>query len=102
MKAEELEAHFQARLEHIAYISERTGMYKVCDQCRSLVLRSHPACPFCAAYRFSEDVEYIHATLKEAALVPMPLNSPVVPRIKPQRQAERWLTYTPRVSFHEP
>jgi hypothetical protein len=101
MTAQEEQVLFRSRWEHIAYIAERTEMYKACDQCRSLVLRSHAACPFCAAYRFSEDVEYIHATLKEMAEVPMPMSSAVVPRMQTEADAETdWsAVFTPRVSF---
>ena len=84
MTAQDEGLHWQIRREQVAHIARRPEAYKVCDQCRSLASRSVSHCPFCAAYRFIEDIEYIRATLAEMAGRALPLGAPVVPRIQPE------------------
>ena len=99
MTALEEKTHLHARLEHIAQIAVHPEAFKACDQCRSLVQKSSAHCPFCAAYRFVEDVEFIRATLEEMAQHAVPVGAPVVPRIVSAKRPPRRMDVTARIQF---
>lgn len=73
--------HMQHRREQLQRLLQVVGSCKECDQCRSIVPRHAGLCPFCATYRFKEDVETVRATLELMSEVPWPRNSGFVPRL---------------------
>ena len=85
MTQDEQELHLRERRRQVEYILQRAANYKACDQCRSIMPKSIGHCPWCAAYRFNEDVDYVKATAAEMAGTAVPLGAPVVPRIRREK-----------------
>ena len=62
MTQEDLDRHIRARQSRIAHVLKKPDQYKVCDQCRGVVPKTMGICPFCATYRFNEEIDYLKET----------------------------------------
>ena len=82
MTEEILLVHYRMRRRHARYFLTAPWLWKVCEQCNSLVRVEAPLCPWCEAYQFITASEKVCAIAREMAKQPFPVNAGVVPRLK--------------------
>jgi hypothetical protein len=81
MTTEALTTHTVKRFRRASQIIAQPGLYKVCDQCRSINTQPAHKCHVCGAYRWNNDPVLVADTAREMGYNPFPVTAGVVPRL---------------------
>ena len=69
----------QARLSNLERIKAAPTRFKVCDTCRSIVVKQACLCPFCHCYRLNPDPQEVLVAAEECAQHAFPCSLGYVP-----------------------